>query len=57
MKFSADVDTLHWRSVHGVIVMKKYRADKTIGLIKNRSSDARHNQEESDSAPWPPWEL
>jgi len=51
MKNSADVDTLYWRSVHGVIVMEKYMADKTITLTKNRSNESRHNQDGIESVP------
>jgi len=51
MKNSADVDTLYWHSVHGVVIMKKYMADISIPLTKNRSNESRHNQDGNDSVP------
>ncbi|MCH7623898.1 MAG: hypothetical protein IIB46_07425 [Nitrospinae bacterium] len=51
MKNSTDVETMYWWSVHGVVVMKKYMADKPITLTKNRSNESRPNQDGSDSVP------
>ena len=49
MKNSADVDTLYWHSVHGVIVMKKYVADNTIAPTQHHSKESRYNHERNDS--------
>ena len=34
-RYSAEVDTLLWRNVHGVVVMKKYWEGETIPNYQN----------------------
>jgi hypothetical protein len=36
MKSSGKKHPLNFRNVHGVVIMKKYVAEKTFGPIKNR---------------------
>ena len=50
MKSSAKKHTLNFRNVHGVVVMNRYFAEKTIGPIKNRFKNPIHVQSRNDSA-------
>lgn len=49
MKNPVEIDTLYWHSVHGVIVMKKYVADKIIAPTQNCSKKLRYSQGSNDS--------
>jgi len=49
MKNSVAINKRYWHSNHGVMVMKKYVADKIIAPTQNCSKESRYNQGRNDS--------